>query len=281
MPKKITYALILLTSIIIIFASQAQTPIQILFCIIIALMFIFPFILSNSIATSIYKKITKELKPKTTLSELLQLYSASTLTYFYQQNIDNSLIADIINLEDKNKIKINADKIIINDNTSNYKTEKYILNNVNKISKNEYQKILSQELIEQGLITNNNQHKVNTKIIFIIAIILIIINIVLSMTNNTIFELNIKQNILKFIISLILFISQIAIIITIPIYYTWKNIKELINKNHTQKGHELYNNLLGLQKYPDNKQKIYSIIFNQDLKTKEKYQKILNKKDKE
>lgn len=228
--------------------------------------------------------------------DIIKEYSPGVLSYIDNFELgENHIIATILNLELKNKIKIEDKIIIIDEDHSNLsKNEIYIFYNLKNNTYNEiYLKAFEQKSMEDSikkeLLEKNNPFHKNPKIIFIITPIIIAL-----IYFNTFSNFEIKSN--NVVVTIMLILLFIALLIAPYALITYIFRKSRLNKSQPYKrsklGSETNEKLEGLKKYikefsilSEREQKeiklwreylIYSVMFNMNKKVVEEVKKKIN-----
>lgn len=176
--------------------------------------------------------------------EILSNVSPGIISYCYNRNsnIQDEIVAIVLNLKLHNRVKINNNHIeIIDDNLSSH--EKYVIKSINnkkinnKYFKKVYSKLLLQDLKKQGYIEIVDKNRINVVeimelfMVWLIIYMIITIPVFFSILYNPIF----------------IIIGYVLSFIAIPAY---KKIEGKINPTvRTKKALELKAKLKGLKKY--------------------------------
>lgn len=192
------------------------------------------------------KKIINEYEKKYNVEvyeyyrEILKNESPAILSYCYNKkiNVEDEVVATLLNLKRKNIIEINDNVLtIVGDINSLNNHEKYILNNFKRIDKKEFKYQLLKDLMTQRYVRKRDKKDVDIVSImeiFMIWMIFYILMTILIFMNST------SLGILAFIAYFLTFAG-------IPIY---KFIQSKINPvTRTIKALELGGKLSGLKKY--------------------------------
>lgn len=192
------------------------------------------------------KKIINEYEKKYNVEvyeyyrEILKNESPAILSYCYNKkiNVEDEVVATLLNLKRKNIIEINDNVLtIVGDINSLNNHEKYILNNFKRIDKKEFKYQLLKDLMTQRYVRKRDKKDVDIVSImeiFMIWMIFYILMTILIFMNST------SLGILEFIAYFLTFAG-------IPIY---KFIQSKINPvTRTIKALELGGKLSGLKKY--------------------------------
>ena len=194
--------------------------------------------------------------------EILPKYSPAVLSYIDDFKIEEKdVVATILNLEVKNKIKINAENITILDENLNdlEEHEKHIMIRIKEgilkeISLLEFEKMVRNDALKKGLLKENENAKKSEKLRIIKSIIIYICVLIgffmcPEILNNFISDGGIIM-ILGFILIMILFALMIFMPYTMIVYIShYKALNTLDPYIRSEKAKEINTNLEGLRKY--------------------------------
>lgn len=255
---KISIIIFILLLVLILIITKPSSPIQIITCILVTLIFISPMIIGEPVANKVYNAtiIENVTIKKQDYEKIISKYSAAMLYKILSGEVDSySIILTIEALKQKNKIKIENDEIkVIDKNTKNLsQTEKYVLSKLiekTSVSQNEFQKNLTVETDRHKLkFPRKNKYGIPLiKKILLIEIPFVIINIILVKYNLDIFSIKLTQNTLSYIISFLLFIIPILLLSVVPIIYITSIATTNINIDIT-KVNKIKSQLLALKNY--------------------------------
>lgn len=232
-------------------------------------------------------------KEKDYYRDILKGYSPALLCYIdnFKVKIPREIVATVLNLKLKNRIKIHEDRIDVINSTMDglRKTEKFVLQNIKdgkvKIENSGYIESYAQdEAIEDELIKKNEKEIIKKRIIkkvlkqAIITIILIALFIILCSNIERLNELNNDILVLAgFLLVCVLGMAIFYFFVVSPFIMITYTLMQENSYSRTEKGEELNKKIEGLKQYIidysllDEKEKealtfwdeflIYSVIF--------------------
>lgn len=245
--------------------------VMIVFCIVIALIRNITVKLAMNVSRN--KSLSKKdfVKEKEYYREILKEYTPAELSYIDAFRIDTKreIVATLLNLELKGKVKIEPNQIIVLDNNIEglKNTEKVVLENIKRgIVKIEYEEkfqlIIQKEAEQDGLITKKTSEKpekpIKTSMLIIGVIWLFLLLILLNKSE--------ESQICAIIGMIMIFITGFIV----PPYMATSYVMKKRAYKRTEKGEELNGKIEGLKQYLRD----YSLINEKeiiDLQTREEY----------
>lgn len=275
----------------------------------------FNFSISNIIVRKLIRKYSLTeidfVKTKDYFRDILDKYSIVELNYVddFQIDLKKEIVATLLNLELKGKIKVNYNEIeIISNNDDDLKlTEKNIFNNIKDgkvIISKKFVDVLRKNAIEEAtnddlLIKMAKKEKINNGIIIFTPLVLIelILIILYNISYLILDKFQVNETVFYLLslfpmIDIFLIAGTLGISIATFIQYIREN-KNMYNR--TEKGNNINKRIEGLKKYIkdysllDEKKKddlrlwneylIYSVLFKQNKKILNKYSKLIEFND--
>ena len=294
---------------LILFSSEKEFYIAIMFCSIISLiinLIKFSFLIGIYIAVKLVnKKMNKSKLAEVDLKkydgyfrDTLKNYDIAVLSYIDDFSLDypKDIVAVLLNLKNKGKIEFDEinNKIIVNKkNVILSRVEQYLINNIvdGKVQVHKFNLHTVIEDAEESNLLKSNNKLFNAKKMFLIIFGYIVANITIF---NLLANLNFEGNIIV-IFFIILIILYIFMNFFLPVYGIIYFIKQISNPYvRNEKGEEINVKLEGLKNYLkdfsslDRKKLedlilwdeylIYSVLFNQNKSiVKEIYNKYFEK----
>ena len=170
--------------------------------------------------------------------DILKNESPAILSYCYNRkiNTEDEVVAILLNLKHKKIIELNDNTLTILENTDKLNNhEKYVLNNIRNIEKNEFKYQLSKDLIEQRYVRERNKKEVDIVSIMEIFMIWMIFYMLMTMP----FFIKVTP------LGALVFVAYFLTFAGVPIY---KFVQSKINPvTRTRKALELSGKLAGLK----------------------------------
>lgn len=172
--------------------------------------------------------------------DIIKNISPAILSYCYNKkiNVEDEVVAVLLNLQHKNIIKLNQDTLTVLGDTKNLSIhEKYILGHINNIDNKQFRKLLIEDMEKKNYVKTADANEMNIVYImeyfmlWMILYILVAIPIFMGLSN----------------LGIMLFLAYFLTFIGIPIY---KVIQEKINPAiRTEEALSLSGKLAGLKNY--------------------------------